>query len=363
MRYTGEIDSGILVLRTIDDANSKPVNYFLNLSLLYLSKNEFQNAESICRQGIKLFPTDSELLGNLTIALTNQDKLVEAYETSSKRISLSRNANSLIEFAGVFYRLAENQKNIDFPKAISYYKKSLTYVEEAKQLNPNFDTARLLISNLLFKLRRYEESINEAAEVGKGKNVVNEIQLFYHARNVLWLGGFKECIDFCDKWILTFPNSAFLKRVRAEALVDGFVINHYKDGTPVIEESSLKFFTDIIKDPKKRLPSDFKFLAKIYAWMGDAENINYALSWLNEGINLFPDYWQFDFTLSVIWQRHKYFDEALKAAMEAKRKAPWRENIFFLISSIYKAKGDTINAKKYEEEGVKLKEEKIKLYT
>lgn len=364
LRYVGEIDNGIFVLRTLDNAKSKPATYFLNLSLLHLLKNEYANAESICKQGLKLFPTDNELLGNLTIALLNQDKFTEATETATKRISISRNVNSLEELAGVLNRIADSQKNKEFPTAIKNYKTAIKYLEEAKQLNPNFESGRLSIANIFYKLKRYKESTEEAIHLSNTTKVkaIAQTAAHYVARNLLWTSAFVESKNFCDKWLKTFPESVFLKRVLSETLVDGYVLGNYQNGVRVIEKSSLEFFTNIIKDEKNRLASDFKFLANIHAWMGDEENITYAIELLRQGINLYPDYWKFDFTLSAIYQLHKHFDEALELAMESKRKAPWRESNYFLIASIYKDKGDSVNANKYEQEGIKLQQEKLKLY-
>jgi serine/threonine protein kinase len=362
LQNAGKFDDGIFVLQTIENASSLPAAYFLNLSLLYLCKKEYANAEKICRQGLKLFPDYNDLLGNMTIALSSQNKLTEAKETAKKRISISRNVHSLEELAGVLCRIAESQKNKEFPNAIKNYKTALICLEEAKQLNPNFETARLSISNILFKLRKYVESSDEAVEAYRINNTVNEVQLFYTARNMLWVSEFKGCIDFCDEWLQKLPNSIFLKRVRAEALVDGFVIDKYQDGVRIVKESSLEFFTNIIKDKKHRLPSDFKFLAKIHGWIGDEENINIAISLLDEGISLFPDYWAFDFEKAIIFQRFDYLEDALDAILEAKKKAPWREINYLVLSSIYKNMDDGIKANKYKQEGIKLKEEKNILY-
>lgn len=364
LRYLGEVEKGIFVLRTLDDANVKPVHYYLNLSLLYLIKREYQIAETICKEGIKKYPTDNELWGNLTIALTSQDKLKEAAESATKRISISRNVNSLEEAANVIYKIAENNKNKEFPTAIKNYKIALAYLQEAKQLNPNFETARLSISNILFKLTKYEESTEEAVQIGNTtrRKIIAEVGAFYVGRNLLWTSAFVESKNFCDKQLKNYPDSIFLKRVLSETLVDGYVIDNYQNGVRVIEKSSLEFFTSIINDEKNRLPSDFKFLAKIHAWMGDAENLNYSVSLLEKGLEIYPDYWKFNFTLSTILQRHKYLDEALQEAYEAKRKAPWRESIYFLLSVIYKDKGDLNSANRYEQEGVKLKADKQKLY-
>jgi len=364
LRYIGEIEKGIFVLRTLDEANVKPVHYYLNLSLLYLLKRESQVAETICKEGLKKYPTDNELLGNLTIALINQDKLNEAVESATKRISISRNVNSLEEAAGVIYRIAESQKNTEFPTAIKNYKIALAYLKEAKQLNPNFESARLSISNILFKLKKYGESTEETLQVGNTTRVktIAEVGAFYVGRNLLWTSAFVESKTFCDKQLKNYPDSILLKRVLSETLVDGYVIDNYQDGVRVVEKSSLEFFTSIIKDEKNRLPSDFKFLAKIHSWMGDEENLNYSLLLLRKGLELFPDYWKYNFSISLIYQQNKYFDEALEEAFDAKTKAPWREANCFLISSIYKDKGDIINANKYEQEGIKLKTEKLKLY-
>jgi serine/threonine protein kinase/Flp pilus assembly protein TadD len=362
--YLGEIEKGISVLRTIDEASSKPVQYYLNLSLLYLQKNEYQLAENICKEGMKVYQNDNELIGNLTIALSHQEKLEEALESAKKRFAISKNVNSLEEIANVIYKFAESQKNTEFPTAIKNYRIALTYLQEAKQLNPNFHTARLSISNILFKLRRYGESTVEAfdvLEMSKSKNIA-EIAAFYISRNLLWSSSFEDTIKFCNKHMSYHADSVFLKRVLSETYVDGYVIDKYRNGVKIVEESSLAFFTTVVDDEKKRLPSDFRFLARIHAWMGDVENINHAISILSYAVELYPSNWQLDFTLSAIYREHEFFDEALEEALSAKEKAPWREKVYFLISNIYKDKGDLVNAKVYEQEGIRLKNEKLKLY-
>lgn len=365
LRYTGEIDYAISVLRTLDKSKNKPVQYYLNLSLLYLLKNDEQTAETICKDGIKKFPNDNELLGNLTIALSAQNKLHEAAESATKRLSISRNVNSLEEAANVLYNIAEREKNTQFPNAIKNYKDALSLLQEAKQLNPKFESARLSISNVLFKLKKYGESTEEAVQVCNATrlNKIAEVSTFYVARNLLWTSAFVEGKKFCEKWLKTFTNSIFLKRTLSEILVDGYVIDNYQNGVRVVEKSSLEFFSSIINDKQNRLPSDFEFLAKIQAWIGDAENINHSIDLLNQGIQLYPDYWKFNYAKSTIYQRHKFFDEALEEALQAKNKAPWRESIYFLISAIYKDKTDNVNANKYEQLGTRITSEKLKMYS
>lgn len=364
LRYLGENEKAIFVLRTIGRANFKLATYYVNLSLLYLMKRDYPLAEEICKTGLEIYPDDIDLMGNLTISLSNLDKLNEALEVSLKQISISRNVNSLEEIAHVYNKMADGQKNLEFPSAISNYKTALSYLQEVKKLNPDFETARLSIANLLYKLKKYSDSTNEALHICNTTKVrtIAEIGIFYIARNLLWTAKFAEGRDFCKKWLNVYPDSIFLNRVLSEILVDGYVIDNYRDGVRVVEKSSLEFFTSIVNDEQHRLPSDFNYLAKIYAWMGGAKNLNNSTSILEQGLELYPEYWKLNFTLSAIYLRTNYLDEALEEALEAKNKAPWRESIYSLLSSIYAAKGDIDGAKKYEEEGEKLKFQKQQLY-
>lgn len=348
LRYTEEIDKAISVLRTLDKASNKSATYFLNLSMLYLIKKEWIKAETLCKEGIKKFPNDNELLGNLTISLTSQNKLQEAAQFSSARISISRNVNSLEEAAMILYKIAERKKNMDFPNAIKNYKSALSLLQEAKQLNPKFESGRLSISNVLFKLKKYRESSDEAIHIYNTTKVrkIGEIAASYIARNMLWTSSFEEGKAFCEKQPKFFPKSIFIKRVLSQILVEGYVINNYQDGVRVVEKSSLEFFTSVIQDKQNRLPSDFMYLAQIYAWMGDSKNLNKSIELLNEGIELYPDHWMLNYYVAAIYQLHGYLDEALIDAIEAKNKAPWRETTYLLISSIYNNKGDNIKTNK-----------------
>jgi hypothetical protein len=86
------------------------------------------------------------------------------------------------------------------------------------------------------------------------------------------------------------------------------------------------------------------------------------MSLLEQGIQLYPENWKFNYTAAAINHLYKYFDDALKEGLDAQRKAPWRETICFLISEIYKDYGDEGKSRKYEEEGNRIKLEKNRLY-
>lgn len=362
LRYLDDIDKAISVIKIIENAEYKPVEYFVNFSLYYLLKNEYKNAEKVCKEGLKEYTDDVDLLGNNTVALTSQNKLQEAIESATQRLKISRNVHSLEERAYVLYKIAETQKNTNFPEAIKNYKAALSLLQEAKELNPKYITARLSIANILFKLRKYGESLAEGAEISKVQNGTTEIGAFYMARNLLWVSAFEEGKQFCEKWLHTYPNSMFLKRVYVEIMIDGYLLNGKSNEIDNFKLDPMEFLNVCLKDKKNKKTVDYIFLAKIYMWMGGNENINYAMALLESGLQNYPDNWKFNWWLAVYLQKYNQLDGALQEALNARQKAPWREKTYGLLSSIYKAKDDLVNAEKYRRESEKIKEIKKSLY-
>ncbi len=362
LKYLNDIDNAIIVLNTIENAENKPAEYYVNLSQYYLLKNEYELTETICKEGLLLFPKDIDIIGNLTISLSNQNKMNEAVDTAINRLSISRDVHSLEEAALVICSLAENQKNTDFPNAIKNYQTALSLLQEAKQLNPMFITARLSIANILFKLKKYSESSNEIAEINQIQKGTPEIGAFYLARNLLWTSTFESGKEFCERMLKYFPSSLFIKRVYVEIMIDGYLLNGKSSEVENFIIDPVDFLNDCLKDKINVSPKDYKFLAKIYMWMGKAENANYASALLESGKQHYPNYWQYDFYLAALLNQYNQPQNALLVAFEAKRKAPWRETILNLISSIYRSLGDIENEKKYLFEYESLKRKKQEFY-
>lgn len=364
LKYIGEINKSIFVLRTLDNSEYKPASYYLNLSLLYLIKRDNITAEKLCREGYKKYPNDSDILGNLTISLTSQEKLEEALQTATKRLTISRNVNSLEEIASVLNRIGDNRKNLEFPKAIENYKKAISYLQEAVKLNPNFESARLSIANTLYKLKKYGDSSKEAVHVCNNtqNRTFFEIGLFNVARNMHWTSEYESNVEFCNKWLKSYPESILLKRILSQTLFDGYVYGKVENGKRVTEQLILDFFTSIIEDEENRLPSDFVSLARYLEWIGGDENLELSISILKQGIALYPDYWKLDFTLGATYLNYHYPEDELKVAINANKKAPWRETTYYLLSAIYKVKGDTEKAAQYTKQGDETYAYKQKLY-
>ena len=356
-------DEALQIITTISTANEKSAEFYVNLSNIYISLLNFDKCVEICKEGFKIYPKDSDLLGNYTVGLTQLGKLDEAVKSAEKRLNLGRNIHAVCEAASVMYQYAESIKNTDFPNAIDFYKLSLALYREALSKNPRYQIALYNVILLLFKMRRYADALDYGAEVSKIEKGTSEINAFYAARNMLWTGNFEEGFNFTNNWLKIYPDSIMLKRVRAEILVDGYVIDNYtKEGKPIVEKSSLEFFTDIIEDASNMCPSDVIFLAKIHCWMGGTEDIEYGIQLLEWGKNKYPKNWHFNFYLSSYALKYKDYKKALDEALECQKKAPWREKSYSLLASAYSANGQEELAQSCRNEYKRISEEKISLY-
>ena len=356
-------DEALEVISSIKDAKTKPAEYYVNLSNIYISALDFTNSLAITREGLRLYPRDIDLMGNRTLALTQLNRLEDAIASANERLQYGHDIHAICEAATLQYKYAESLKNTDFPKAINLYKKALRLFRSALEINPRYQNALYNVALILFKMKRYTDAMNFGAEISKIEQGTSEVNAFYAARNMLWVSAFESGLKFCDNWLKTYPDSIMLQRVRAEILVDGYVIgNVTKDGQHVIEPSSLDFFTKNIKDEKNRIPSDLIFLAKLHCWMDEDNQIDYGFRLLEWGEKNYPDNWKFNFYLAAF--SHKYGDEdaALSNALKCKHKAPWRESIYNLLAQIYSAKGDSISASKMKAEYTRIVNEKERLY-
>lgn len=358
-----ESKQALSIIKSISEAKVKPSEYFVNLSNIYISLLDFSQCVSVCEEGLNIFPNDHDLIGNYTIGLTQLGRLDEAMETAKKRLGFGRSIQALCEAASVVYNYAETLKNTNFPKAISLYKDTLSLYREALELNPRYQVAMYNVSLLLFKMKRYTDAMNYGVEISKIEKGTSEVNAFYVARNMLWTSQFEAALKFCDNWLKTYPNSILLKRIRAEVLVDGYVIDNYtKDGFPIVEKSSLEFFTNIVKDKKTRLATDVIFLAKIHCWMNEPEDIDYGLKLLEWGKRQYPDNWKFNFYLAAFALKYKKPEKALQEALECQHKAPWRESAYNMLAQAYSANNNEPMAAKMRMEYERINKQKKELY-
>lgn len=357
-------DEALRYLYSIKDWPNKPATYYANIGNCYINKLQFERVKDISLEGLKLYPQNPDLQGNLTITYTMLGMLDDALLSAQKRLKMGRDLHSVIEAAGICFKLGARDINVDFPRAMDNDITALRLYKEAELLNPQHLDTKRNIANTLFYFKRYGDSMQYIVDVTKMQHGTSGYDAWIMARNYLFVGSFKEAISICDKYIPSFPDFIPLKRVRAQALVDGFVIDHYKEGNRIIETSSLKFFQEIIADEKNRKPSDFKFLARYYIWLSnDNPHLrDEAFRILEKGKEVYPSEWRFDFFLAAYYDMFKNPQKALVYALDAIKKGPWQELTYNICSQIYSHLGDLAQSSIMKQKAEHIKEQKSKLY-
>lgn len=335
----GKSAKAISIFSTIANAAVKPATYFVNLSLAYLHEHEPELAERTARSGLALYPNDRDIIGNLTIALIHQQRFDDALRLAKTRLELSRDVHSLEEVAIIHRSIADELKDVNLPLSVEHLRIALGFLLEGKDQNPRFATTRLSLARTLFDLQRYSDAADELVQMLNNTDVhssVRELAVVKIAECLDATSRDRKCLEFCNKYLETFPDSLELKRIRAQNLVDVFVIGNVKDGVPVVERSSLEFFETICGDEKHCTPSDLCYLARLYEWMG---RISEAMNLLGKARELSPSLWEPAYNVGVIHWRQDNLDEAIPKLIKASELAPWRRQPWIVLSKIYERLG------------------------
>ena len=330
---TNDAEKAILVLSHIAKAESKSAEYYVNLSLACLHLQNPIKAEETAKEGLTFYEDDPDILGNLLISQISQSNETEALKTAQRRLQVGRDVHTLEEIATLFGQIGSKYENTNLPEAVKYYKNALQLLLEAKELNPRFVTARLHIAETLFEIHQYSAAINELSDMFNlpTHEIIQKSGVVLFAKCLDRLSLHKECLDFCNKWLEKFPDNIELHRIKAETIVDGFCIGRIKDGTKIVERSSLEFFENVI-DHKERKISDICYLSRLYEWM---EKIDEAMNLLDEAEKINSDYWEIYFNRASFLLRLNDLDNALMNSLKSTQKAEWKPQNWRLLSKIY----------------------------
>jgi tetratricopeptide (TPR) repeat protein len=152
-------------------------------------------------------------------------------------LALSRNIHSIEELALVHMGLAQRALDSEFPKAVQHLALSVKLLSEAKQINPQYVSARLNLAKSYFLLESYQTASDELGSMGQLRldKSTPAIRALMYAECLNRVAAFKECVEFCDKWLPSIPSFVELQRVRAETIADGYCIGAEKDGVRIVE--------------------------------------------------------------------------------------------------------------------------------
>lgn len=349
-----QLDKAISWLSKISHSSHLPVSYYVNLSLFYMNKGDMKECLGTCKIGLLKFPNDIGLLGNASLSASSLGFYTEAVSYANARLSIDKGLQAYYEYAYLCFRWGESLKETDFPQAIRLYKSSLLYYRKALEYNPKHYASNLNLGIVLFKLRRYRDSMQVFSQLD-----YCEASLFWMAKNMEWISSFDDCIKFCKKYLEKHPNFTMLKRVLSECMVDAYVINKLHDGKRFIENDSWDFFASMVNDKEHRIESDLRYYGRLLHWDNQVDTAMKFFQWAQL---VFPNEWTYNYYLSyfLLWQ--KEYSDALIQAKIANKKAPWREMGYLLLSECYKGLGDIVESNRCIAKYDEIKKQKEDLY-
>lgn len=327
------------VIATIAEAEPKPVQYFINFSLVLLRQIDFAQAEAVAAAGLALYPDDGDLLGNLLIAETHQDKLSDALWTAQRRLAVGRTNAALHETAQLLIALGDEVLE-DWPRATRYFQEAVHLSTEARDLNPRYPYARYTRARALRKLFYFAEANDEVVELAETatSQELRELCVPLRAELLLDVKALDTCLAFCAQWIphLTAPVARIqVRRIRAKLIADFQMIGHEQDGARLIVAEAVDFFREqVCADDASA--EDLLYHARIEEWLGRAED---AFRVLDRILQRHPQYWKQYCSRAEFLARRGNGREALASVQNAIKLAPYRPAPLDTLSYIYRMQG------------------------
>lgn len=345
--------------------DSKPAVWYVNYSMTLNLLNKSGQAVRLCREGLKYFPNDIDIQGNLTIGLTQAGEYERAFDSALKRLKIRRDVHSLDEAANVLLEHASAIRYTDLPRTIELAKMMGDLIKEGLHLNPNYHSLRLT-EVLLRRLIQDAEAVNTIAlalweselvpldirkqaliemlehwtDNGYGSDVGADCVLQFIKNHPGWLSVIPELKEIELRTIARY------KMMREKRKVDQRIV------TPEIAD----FF---LKKTSSGLFPDPVLAAQLKDWLGDA---NAALDILTTRLIDVPDDFNGIRLMAMLHSNSGNFVAALKYAQSLVRLAPWRAESYDCLAFIAGAAGDVALENQASFNGDKVFNEEALLY-
>ena len=352
----GRADEAIKALECLSVAKRKPAEYFVNLSLALIRQSDHRAAASTALAGLRVYPDDQDLIGNLLVAQTAIGEFEAATETAKIRLKHKRDVHSLCEVGALYCKYADSIRELNWPMAVKNLKSAVGLLGEAKDLNPRYLPARF---QLVIALEAITAYVQCSAEIKTTYDMpLHDSDRFFlahlMARCLDRVNDHKGCLKFCDDWLkrisevqetnpVSRHNIVSLERVRAATIADGFCIGQMTtNGERVIVPDVAEFFTQIVHDEQMRKSEDFCYLARFHEWTEKYEEAEAALT---QGQGLYPEYWEIPFQRAAFQVRAGSYSSAADSAEHATQLAPWKTQTWRLLGKVYNGLGRSGQAK------------------
>ena len=350
--------AAISVYERISSAQPKSPEYYINYSLALIravgshfrrfdqnidiqEELEFQQkyrdkGESILREGLALFPTDVDLLGNLAIIHQLNGQNNEALATSFKRLNIARDVHSLEETGSLLILMADAEGE-NWPQVTKYLKTAVQLLFESKEINPRYFPPRVNLMAAYRKLFRFGDATDEVHEIYNNaeKRDYKEMAICTQAELLNDVRSYSECIEFCDSWIDKITTPFFksnLRHLRYKVAAEHFCLGLEQNGQRIILPEVLKFFEEATKENNFSSVDDLVFYARLIEWVFDSAEA--AEDWFTFAENKAPNYWHIYYEKAMFLFRIGKTEESIHAINNCINLAPYRPEPLDRLSQI-----------------------------
>jgi len=357
-----EAENLFLVLAKND---SKPAEFYVNYSMALNLLNKSRQAADLCREGLKYFPNDVDIQGNLTIALINLGEHERAVDSALQRMSIRRDVHSLDEAANALLEYATVIRYTDLPRAIELAKTMGGLIKEGRDLNPNYHILHLREVSLR-RLIHDSDAVNTIAPaLWKSELVPFEIrkhaliQMLEHWADNGWgtdagADGVLKFIKNHSEWLsvvsklkeIELRTIARYKMMRSECLIEERII------IPEIEDYFLK-------EKPSGLFRDPILAAQLKNWLGASKE---ALEILTDYLAVEPNDFHGIKVMATLHSSSGNFVEAMRCAQLLVQLAPWRAESYDCLALVAGKAGDANLEQRSKIKGDKIFADEMRLY-
>jgi tetratricopeptide (TPR) repeat protein len=321
----------------------KPAVFYVNFSMALNLLNKNRQAADLCREGLKHFPNDIDIQGNLTIALSQAGEYERAFDSALKRLNIRRDVHSLDEAAMVLLEYATAIRYTDLPRAIELAKTMGDLIKEGLHLNPNYHMLRIR-EVLLRRLIQDAEAVNTIAPALWGSESVPLdirkyalIQMLEHWADNGWgsdagADGVLQFIKNHPGWISVIPK---LEEIELRTIARYKMMREKsKIGERVVIPEIADYF---LKKQSSGLFPDPILAAQLKDWLGDNKE---ALDVLATYLAAVPDDFNGIRLMATLHCSSGNFVDAVQSAQSLVKLAPWRAESYDCLAFVAGKAGD-----------------------
>jgi len=344
-------EKALRIFEQLSPLRGKPVNFYINFSLALLRAHRGEDALNVCQRGVRYYPDDPDLIGNLAIALLHTDHKSEAAEACLKRLSIRRDLHSLEESAVTLQSIAGDLKFADLPSAAKYAQLALELANEGLMLKP--DHAPLLLSRgrtyRFFNRGELAAGDYKAVSECPCHRTIKETALLQFAGILEEDKLYDSALSFVEKWkphIASLEIAQDIEAIKMRIVCHQFMLGKIQNGHRAVVPEVVEFFrsTTGVHDAPK-YPVDF---AKVEEWLGKSSE---AMSILEAALKTKPDNLDAIQTLTQILLNSGHQKEAEAWAQQLIQIAPWKAEAYDLAALVARRVGDEQAAAAFKSEG------------